>query len=693
NLQEDDNSDGAANAADDDEFQYNCVVSPAGPCAISGGGWQQISIPLADFFDDNSFFTGGNGVLDAVPVASGGNGQLINVVIAIIGNSGSDVNFRTDYWAFSDGPLATPTLLIDDFENGLPSGTDGDGNPIGFFTFSDGSPIGIGLTDAPPAPVPGSNSGNNVLAMTGNVASFAGFIHAFENLAVDSWVPQDWSAYEGLSFWLYGHNSGTTLFVDVIDNRNPGSTQDDAERFSVTLTDNFSGWQFFELPFSSFTRKEIGNGAPNDGFTLTQVHGWALGTLNTPGEITYYLDDAALYGVAEIPELAVTFAAAEYEIEEGATGQITVKLNRSLNSDDPAQVSIDYFTEPATATPGLEYTPASGTLTFVNGGPSELTFALETFDDTKWEGTERVILRLTNPVDIGAGFALQAAAAIIDNDAYDPNLIDDFERGTALLTPGEITVLETMELNAGDALAIPGQDTVETVLRIAPAAGEAPRAVLFSSRDAVAGLLPTGNSYADRKLNDVLDQLDHLLLDSNWHNDYYFSPGAGKQAMHDLTWSFIKLVQASDKAPQIEAAAYDILVDLFVAGRDLAHLSLDLAIASDGKPEKIGYAEAALAAAEDYLAEEQYYQALMQYRVVVDQAQKAVAGIPLAPLGYTHEFPLGQDWSHGEALTFWYYGQNSGDTVTVQLLDNRAPDPGPAGWSLAWSDEFNEPAG
>jgi hypothetical protein len=103
NLQDDDDGDDAVAAADnDDEFQYNCVVSAAGPCAVSGGGWQQISIPLADFFDDNSFLTGGNGVLDAVPVASGGNGQLVNVVIAVIGNSGSDVNFRTDYWVFTD---------------------------------------------------------------------------------------------------------------------------------------------------------------------------------------------------------------------------------------------------------------------------------------------------------------------------------------------------------------------------------------------------------------------------------------------------------------------------------------------------------------------------------------------------------------------------------------------------------------
>ncbi len=447
NLQEDDNGDDAATPADDDEFQFNCVISAAGPCAESGAGWQFVSIPLADFFDDNSFFTGGNGVLDAVP-APAGNGQLINVVVAVIG-TGSDVNFRTDYWAFSEGPLApaAPTI-IDDFENGLPSGTDGNGIPIGFFTFSDGSPVSVTTTDTPPAPVPDSTAGNNVLALTGDVVAFAGVIHAFENAAVDTWVPQDWSGSEGMSFWLYGLNTGTTLFIDVIDNRNPGSTTDDGERFTVSLIDDFAGWQLFEFPFSSFTRKEIGNGAPNDGFTLTEVHGWALGTLDTPGELTYYMDDVALYGVAEIPELAVSFTLGKYLIEEGTTGDVTVKLNRAMGDDDPAAVSVDYATEPATADPNRDYTPTSGTLTFTNGGPQELSFPLETFDNSKFTGDKRVTLRLSNPVDAGLGAIFQASALITDNDPYDPDLIDDFERGDYLWDSAGLMALSTAEIEA-----------------------------------------------------------------------------------------------------------------------------------------------------------------------------------------------------------------------------------------------------
>ena len=108
NLQDDDNGDDAIPnpSADDDEYQFNCVVGPSGPCAVAGGGWQLVSIPFSDFFDDNSFHTGGNAEFDAVPTSAGGNGQLVNIVFAIIGG-GTDVNFVTDYWAFSQGAIST----------------------------------------------------------------------------------------------------------------------------------------------------------------------------------------------------------------------------------------------------------------------------------------------------------------------------------------------------------------------------------------------------------------------------------------------------------------------------------------------------------------------------------------------------------------------------------------------------------
>ena len=111
NFQDDDNGNNSipgTPVGDDDEFQYDCVVGPSGPCAISGGGWQLVSIAFDDLFDDNGYLFGGNGVFDPVPASEGGNGALINVVFAVIG-TGTDVNFRTDYWIFTNGPLTTDT--------------------------------------------------------------------------------------------------------------------------------------------------------------------------------------------------------------------------------------------------------------------------------------------------------------------------------------------------------------------------------------------------------------------------------------------------------------------------------------------------------------------------------------------------------------------------------------------------------
>ena len=154
--------------------------------------------------------------------------------------------------------MAASRPVVDDFETGLPIGYDGNGIQIGFFAAQDSnSTVAFSTTLTPPEPVPGALDPNSVLKMDFNVAAWARLIHGFENAALDTWVSQDWSAYGGISFWLYGNNSGTDLFVDVIDNRNsPPHTNDDAERFSITFKDNFSGWKQIELPFASFTRRK-----------------------------------------------------------------------------------------------------------------------------------------------------------------------------------------------------------------------------------------------------------------------------------------------------------------------------------------------------------------------------------------------------------------------------------------------------
>lgn len=187
--------------------------------------------------------------------------------------------------------------VLDDFESGLPSGKDGSGIEIGFSTAADGSSTVKISTEAPPTPVADHGAGGQALKLDFDVMQWGAFLHRFENDAVDQWISYDWSDFNQFSFWLYGRNSGTSLFVHILDNRKPSSTTDDAERNGYEFTDDFSGWKKVTIRFADMQRKEVGNSAPVDGLGLSAVHGWALGALKTNGPITYYLDDFELRNV------------------------------------------------------------------------------------------------------------------------------------------------------------------------------------------------------------------------------------------------------------------------------------------------------------------------------------------------------------------------------------------------------------
>ena len=94
---------------------------------------------------------------------------------------------------------------------------------------------------------------------------------------------QDWSSYEGICLWLYGNNTGGVILMEFAENRNPGSTTDDAERWSTKSLTTLRAGRFFTIPFAEFNRKEIGNGAPNDGLTLEEVHGYSIGGFRLRG--------------------------------------------------------------------------------------------------------------------------------------------------------------------------------------------------------------------------------------------------------------------------------------------------------------------------------------------------------------------------------------------------------------------------
>ena len=183
---------------------------------------------------------------------------------------------------------------LHDFQSPLALSRDSEGLAPGFLTFGDGrSEMKIARTGDFPQRS-GSGAGNQALRLDANVNGWAGFVELFSDDDMEQWIPRDWSHLEGLSFWLYGNNSGTDMYVDILDNRHPCSTRDDAERYTYRFVDDVAGWRLIAIPFSDMARNDIGNGAPNDGLGLNEVHGWAIGILETGEPLVFYVDDVRL---------------------------------------------------------------------------------------------------------------------------------------------------------------------------------------------------------------------------------------------------------------------------------------------------------------------------------------------------------------------------------------------------------------
>ena len=110
--------------------------------------------------------------------------------------------------------------------------------------------------------------------------------------------------------------------------------------------------------------------------------------------------------------------------------QIPVQLNAS----SATTVTVDYATVGGTATPDVDYTPTSGTLTFVPGA-TIMTATVPITDDAAYELAETIVLSLTGASGATIGLYNPTTINLIDNDAApDSLLIDNFESG---LTTGK----------------------------------------------------------------------------------------------------------------------------------------------------------------------------------------------------------------------------------------------------------------
>lgn len=486
-------------------------------------GWQYIEIPFAALNRKDI----GNGA----PFDGWTGEEVHGWAFGTTATNGTELRYIDDF-----GTLIR-VLGIDDFEDGLPTGTDGNGLGVGFVTWNDSNSsvsIATATTDsAGISAVPNMAGMNQVMELTSNIVSWGGFTHAFENDAVDTWVNQDWSTYEGLCFWYHGTGNGELVFVDVIENRNPGATTDDAERWSFEWADDQAGWRFMQIPFDAMNRKDIGNGAPFDGWSGEEVHGWALGTTATGGEMVRYVDEVSIYGnTGAEAVLEVEFATTALETAERGSAVIVVELNMPSTED----VMVNLSTAESYATPARDFTPIDVTITIPAGSTqAEVEFA--SIDDDEVEGTEQVMVILTDAVNAELGFARRAMVEIIDNDDPVACEINDIEGDHSYTVSGN-TTLDVLELSDGGALSIPGQDSYEDVLNVGYNPGSAftqhyPEPQDWSQTTGMSFWF-YGNNTGNRVTVDILDNnvvttaevtpSDWVLL---WSDEFDALPGSG----------------------------------------------------------------------------------------------------------------------------------------------------------------------
>ncbi|MBX3144396.1 MAG: family 16 glycosylhydrolase [Trueperaceae bacterium] len=365
--------------------------------------------------------------------------------------------------AQSQGAVQT----ISDLTQGAPAGLDGLGNGIGYVTWQDGGGTSIDLSTVDVEPgddlaLPDQTGTESVLRVEHNIISWGGFTHAFSDDAFTNWVSRDYSAYEGMRFWFLGTGSGMPVQLDLFDNRNPDLPGDSAERWAFRFNDDSPEWKLVEVPFTSFQRRSDfqPGGAPNDGLGLDQMTGWALGF--QPGHGVSHVARVEAYGdggvVAE-GVLTVSFASPVARVTEGDQVEFSVVLSEASEE----AVSVRVFVRADSAAAFRDFVPVNELLVFPPG-VTEVTFSLDTLQDSRQEGEERALAILDGPRGAQLGFQRRAIVVIEDDDPLDPDLIADFGSGDGGFVGTGGTSERVVETIDTAAAARPGQDRFEHML-------------------------------------------------------------------------------------------------------------------------------------------------------------------------------------------------------------------------------------
>ncbi len=175
------------------------------------------------------------------------------------------------------------------------------------------------------------------------------------------------------------------------------------------VPDNLVSWLVADIPDLN----------PGEGNTL--AFGLCARSIGGTNEtVTEAAAEAAMLNCFDMiyyPPPTVDFSQANYIVDEG-NGTATITVNLSVPSG--LTVTVNYTTIPDTATPGLDYTPVSGTLTFTPGLSSQ-AFDVPITDDSYWEMSETIFLALDNPNNALIGPSNPAMLIIVNDDYPSPS--------------------------------------------------------------------------------------------------------------------------------------------------------------------------------------------------------------------------------------------------------------------------------
>ncbi len=179
----------------------------------------------------------------------------------------------------------------------------------------------------------------------------------------------------------------------------------------------------------------------NETFTVTLSNPLNATIAQGVGTVTILDDDAAppTISIGDVTKL------------EGNTGTTAFEFTVSLSATAAGQVTVDYSTVPGTASAGVDYTAATGTVTFAAGEVTK-TISIAVTGDTDIEEAETFAVLLSNPV--GATIADNTATGTITNDDSNLPTLTINDPTVAEGDSGFVDLIYTVTLSATSATPV-----------------------------------------------------------------------------------------------------------------------------------------------------------------------------------------------------------------------------------------------